>query len=651
MKTLSALAFFLRIKYAAGFGLYFAAAFFLCSDRRLFQVFTNEFYSAVLIAAAFLLFSVGAWLIPGRKSRFFLTGQFVFILLLNVLLIPVRGRHAALGTCFFLFCPLIIGWLTGWLRKNILFPRYFDLIGFGGAAAGFFVFWGLNTHAADSIRSFFPAAVLVLFCGIITGLLVWNIKTSAWKRTFLFACWLLLALQFVSFGEKLLFGTAWTASKLPQQEGGGLKPAAIAQICLQPNRKDLKVLLLGDSRDEIRQLSEFPLVRKLITISLRNGTNLFRRLNAESDDFDLIILQAPLPDSLYAERLYSIRFYQILKDRLSPSGVLAVWLPNEALFYRKTRILELYGTTGAALGNVFSVVKPAGSEPLVLLCGEHNTANLPEELNERANRLLTSSGYLPEGAFLMNTKDEQLEQERLFRSEIFHASSGQKDIQNTLMWNCIRSHPQADRTILGKMLDHLRGKTLPFLIILTVLFLMIRYFFSGGTARKRNWLTWENGLYNGLVILLLLIPYQQITGRLYRDWIVLGGIFLLTGFCGMLAAAGRHHAPLLLKLFMGLTLLLPFCGLAFLNGYIPEPLVFYALIGYAGYATGAIHGEIQGEMPVLLSGTAAGLLLGTLLYWLPGGLIFAVILAILVRIPPIAAENLQKQFDKPEKKV
>ena len=122
----------------------------------------------------------------------------------------------------------------------------------------------------------------------------------------------------------------------------------------------MKILLIGDNSAMIRLLNN-PLTRKLSSLSMNTGTDIYRKLNAEADDFDLIVLQLPMPQSLYAERLYSVRFCQLLKDHLADDGILAVWLPEELLSCRKNYLSELYGSAGAVLSKVFPQVIPSST--------------------------------------------------------------------------------------------------------------------------------------------------------------------------------------------------------------------------------------------------------------------------------------------------
>lgn len=641
MKTLSAISPGLQKAFTAGWILSFSSAFLLGFSRHFFQPFGNEFYSFLRLAACFFCFACGSAFLPSRKSRAVFTVHFIFLILLNA------AVFFLLRTCRpeIIMLPVILfmaGRMTGELRMNLLQPKNYFLYCIGGAAAGLLAFYLLNNQIPSEKMPYLVLAVLLTF-PVIALMQIRQLKTACALKILLYVIWLLLPVQFI-------FASVPFPS--PKKEypcvSSELKPVEIVQSLLQPNRKGLKVLFLGNSHSVIRQLSGNELTRKLTVISLLEGSDIHRKLNVEADDFDLILVQMPLPDNLYAERFYTIRFFQLLKDHLSDHGAAAVWLPEDALEYRKDYLAELYGSTGSILCKVFPHVKPGGADSLILLAGSQNLTNSPQELNDRAETLLSNPQSFPDKAFLMGTSEEQYEQERFFRTAMLK-SAGQERIRCALLWNAIRNHPLLDRTVLGSIIDRFRGIMLILFAGLGAMLLGVRYFHSAGIPNKRFWLTWENGIYSGLVILLFLIPYQQYTGRLSRDWGLLCGFFLLAGYCGALGSSGRHHTPVLLKLLLGLTLLLPLCGFAFLNGYAPDPLIFYAALGYVGYTAGAVCADIQAEIPSMLMGLACGLILGSVLFWIPGGIVFAMILAVICRIPPLCAENLQKQFDKPWK--
>ena len=380
------------------------------------------------------------------------------------------------------------------------------------------------------------------------------------------------------------------------------------------------------------------------------GNDLYHQLNAMPEDFDLIVLLAPCPDSIASERFYAIGFYQILRDHLLPHGVLTFWLPEDVLACRKKYIMSLYGSAGAALLQVFPQVKPADRDSLMLLCGGENLTNSPDELNLRAEKLLPDSAAFPEGVFLMNTEEEVREQEKIFRMESQRAGSRrQEKTRNGLMKNCIRSHPCLDQTPAGNLLDCIRKYLLYFLIGLAAVLLVIRYFCSGRIEQKRKWLSQENGLFTGLVMIGLLTLFQQNSGRLNCDWLLLTSLLLLSSFGAMGISAGRHSRAVW-KTILVLSMLLPLCWLDFLHGKALDPLHIYLLTVFTGCTGGIISGELHAEIPMTMLGFSAGLILGSVLYWLPGGTVFAVVLAILMRIPPIAAENLQKIFEKRRRK-
>ena len=575
---------------------------------------------------------------PGRKSAFRFHEFLLFILLANVICLFLLRQHAD-PVYFAGFFFLIAGRIAGCLRREVHSGAVFTAFCLGGAASGMLACTLAVPHWSREILCR-PASALILLVFLIQIILISKQKTAVSLKILLILAWLLLPVQFYLLYEP----PARDPGKQLQFSVAELKPALTIQSLLQPNRKDLKVMFIGDSSQVIRQISDCSLVRRLVAVPLKDGTELYHKLNSENDDFDLILIQMPMPDSLYGERFYSVKFCQILKDRLAADGVLAVWLPDEMLLYRKTQLMELYGAAGAIFCQVFPTVKPAGNDPLFLLCGSKSITVDPEELNRRATELLPDSNAVPSQAFLMNTREEQIERERNFRLCMLH-SEGRDGDWGRLPWNCIRSLPGIDG-----LLDRIQGLLIYFLAGLTILILLIRYFISGGPDIKQMFLCWENGFYTGLTILLFLLPFQQYSGRLSRDWMLLVSILLLSALAGTSLGWLNRGMPLLLKILPALSLLLPLCGFAFLHGYAPEIPVFYAVTAFIGLTSGLIGRIIRAELAPTLAGLSAGLLLGSVLIWLPGGFIPAVILAILVRIPPAFLENLQKIFDKPIKK-
>ena len=651
MKTSSAIASAQQKMLAAVFGIFFAAAVFLCLGKKLFPPLGNEFDFFFRIALAAGIFSLSFLAAPNRK-RSGAAAQFLFILLLDLaVFLFLRKRPVC---CFRFFIPLApAGWIAGMLRNRIVDSFKFSIAGWGGMTSGVILCWFLSIHWEVFFSVWMFAAALVIMLWIVfrmTG----KFRFPVTARAVLMILWLLPIPFFAGF-QTGQGKSSQTDGVLPplgsNAETTFLRPSLVAEAGLQPDKKDLKILLLGDDKQILEQLRIFPLTRKLVSVSLRCGSDLYRLLNALPEDFDLIVLLAPCPDSLAAERFYSIRFYQLLRDRLLPHGVLTVWLPEDALVCRKKYVMSLYGSAGASLQQVFPLVKPADRDSLMLLCGENNVTNSPDELNRRGEKLLRDSAAFPEGVFLMNTGEEIQEQERIFRLESLRAagSCSRAKHRNELMRNWIRSHPYLDRTAVGDLLDCLRKYLLFFLIGLTVVLLAVRYFCSGRIEQKRKWLSQENGLFTGLVMIGLMTSFQQSSGRLSGDWLLLSAILLLAFFCGVAVSAGRHPRPVW-KTLLALSLLLPLCGLDFLSGNALDPLHIYPLTGYAGCTAGMISRELRSEIPMTMLGFAAGLILGSVLYWLPGGTVFAVVLAVLVRIPPIAAENLQKIFEKRRRK-
>ena len=605
-----------------------------------FRPLSNEIVSVLLQSAALALFALGALTAPGRKSRWRAGSELLFILGILLVWIFLKRRTGS-GFEFLLLFPCL-GRLIGKLRQQTVHPRVFQRLLLGGAAIGICCMGLLKQNAPGFLRSeLFFAGILIAAAWVVLRL-IWKERRTGWLRIPLLLLWGLLLFR----AERDLAAVCRDPKDYDEPE---LKTAMMAETVLQPNRRDLKILLLSDHPQLVRQLSSFPLTRKLVAVSLHDGIDLYRKLNAESDDFNLIVLQLPVPDSLSAERLYSIRFFQILKDRLAEDGVLSVWLTEDELLPPR-RLGDLFGRIGAQLQLLFPKVIPADSESLILQCGGNTVTNSPLELNERAGKLLPSAEEMPEGAFLMTDPADVSEREHLFRTVVRPRGSLPPETLSGSLWDSIRSAPALDGG-LGRLLDAVRGKILTAGIVLALLVLLIRYFFSAGTENKRNWLTLENGFFIGSSAVFFLLAYQQSTGRLSLDWLLQTGSFVLSMICGL--QIPRPVRPQARRIVLGLSLLLPVCGAALLSGWDPEPMVLWAGIAsiFGGYTAGMLVRDIGMEGSAVLLGISVGMVSSCVFCLVPGGILTAMILTMLMRIAPLAAGNLQKSFDKRKKSI
>ncbi|MBO4649107.1 MAG: hypothetical protein J5806_13225 [Lentisphaeria bacterium] len=643
MKTLSAVAASQKKVRLAAFVIACAGVFlfFGCPlEHLLFRPLSNEVVSVLLQSAVLALFALGVLTAPGRKSRWRAGWELLFILGIMLGWIFLK-KHSDSGFEFLLLFPCF-GRLIGKLRRQTVRPLVFQLMLLLGAAVGILCTCLLKQNVPGFLRSnLFFAGILIAAAWVVLRL-IWNERRTGWLRIPLILLWGLLLWR----ADLDLRAAGRSPKDYAEPE---LKTAMMVETVLQPNRKDLKILLLSDHPALVRQLSVFPLTRKLVAFSLCDGLDLYRKLNAESDDFDLIVLQLPVPESLSADRLYSSRFFQILKDRLAEDGVLSVWLPEEE-FLPPNRSSELFGRTGADLQKLFPKVIPADSESLILQCGGDIVTNSPLELHDRAGKLLPAAAEMPEGAFLMTDQADVTEREHLFQTVVRRDRNQGAEKLHELLWDSIRSAPALDGG-LGRMLDAFRGKILTAGVILTLLMLVIRYFFSAGTENKRNWLTLENGFFIGSTAVFFLLSYQQATGRLSLDWLLQTALFVMAMICGVLFS--RPVRPQFRRIVFGLSLLLPVCGWALLSGWHPEPMILYASIASVcgGYTAGMLVRDIRMELSEVLLGISVGMVTTCVLCLVPDGMLLALILALLVRIAPLAAGNLQKSFDKRTKSI
>lgn len=620
----------------------------LCSPPdSFFENGRNEFFSVLRLSADLILISLGmlTGVLYKRKTGrlwtfwlilFLAAGFFIFSRNTEILF-----RYPGVSKLPFFY-------LSGWLLAGccICIPRKVCFLRscFAGSAAGFALNFAIAEFAfpLNGIQQILPS-VSIVFSGIVfilTGRILFRKRTAALILLtavsvlfFLYAGYCFLQMQSCGFEYRL----SMPDHQLP----------LTAQSGLQPNRKAIRILQISE-QEKAEGLKQFPLTQELVHLPLHtpDGQDIFRRLDRLPENFDLIVLLPPFPDTLAAARFYTPEFFELLKKHLAPGGVAAIRLFDDqtAKKIRKERLLDIYGVIGATLRRTFRTVKPATDNNFILLCGEENVTNLPQELDARARELLAGHDYLPDGLFLlMNTEEELTARDHAILEHVIRSECNE-GFPPPLLRAVFLGQTELDRTPWGKLTEHLMTHLLRICIIVFSGILILRYLFSGGTVRKRCCLSLENGLFAGILLFLLGLALQRAAGRLPQDWTLLAGLFFLASLLGTFP---ENCPPFRLKCFLLPALLLPAAGAVMLYGkYPPDCLQLYLTAFFAGYVFGQEAGAIRANYGALLSGLAAGMILCVLLFWTPGGLIFAAVLACLTKIPPLSSENLQKEFDK-----
>lgn len=648
MKTLPSLISLNRWNLFIGGLISFFAVCLLCDPQNpLFENGKNEFFSVLWLCVALFFLSLGmlAGILHKRKTGRIWTFWLIFLLAAGVFVFLQNTESAFLYPDLpkIPFCCLS-GWLLAGCNNCIFRKINFLRSCFAGCATGF----ALNRAIAEfpfffrNFQQFLPPAA-VIFLGIV---FILAIRILHRKK---FAVQVLLSVAAVIFFlyAGYCFYRVQTCGFIYSFTMPDHQLPLTAQSGLQPNRKAIRILQISE-QEQAEGLKLFPLTRKLVHLPLQSpdGQDIFRRLDRLSENFDLIVLLPPFPDTLAAGRFYTPEFFELLKKHLAPGGVAAIRLfgDSTAEKIRKERLLDIYGIVSATLRRVYRTVKPATDNNFILLCGEENVTNLPKELDARARELLADHDYLPDGLFLlMNTEEELTARDHSILEHVIRSECNE-GFPPPLLRAVFQGQPELDQTFRGKLAEYLMEHLLRICIIVFSAVLILRYLYSGGTVRKRCCLSLENGFFAGILLFLLGLALQRAAGRLPQDWALLTGLFFLASLLGTFP---ENCPPFRLKCFLLLALLLPVAGTVMLYGkYQPDCLQLYLTTFFTGYVFGQEAGAIRANYGALLFGLAAGLFLCVLLFWTPGGLIFAAVLAGLTKIPPLSAENLQKEFDK-----
>ncbi|HEX7583450.1 MAG TPA: hypothetical protein VF373_02075, partial [Prolixibacteraceae bacterium] len=308
--------------------------------------------------------------------------------------------------------------------------------------------------------------------------------------------------------------------------------------------------------------------------------------------YDVAIMNLPGPSTMQSNRYYTIEFYKLLKQKLSPGAVFSFGIqapPN----YLNSEAVDLNSTLLVTLKKVFqNVIVIPGEKNYFLASDNQLTYNIAEAVQKKGieNRYVNQY-YIDDS--LLKSRGET----------ILSALNPATEINTNL-------NPVSYRQQLTYWLSYFKGKYWLMAVCAGVLALFV--FFSGSTPSKAMFITGFSA--TGLEILLL-FGLQIFFGNIYMLT-----SFIFTGFMFGLAigsfigksfhnSTGKNYlsvAQLLIGVFAAVTSVL-LCSPA-ING-LPQAVVysfFFAAILLVGLLTGfqftqaslyrvGRYGEISGK--------------------------------------------------------
>gem|GEM_PF-2943381 len=605
----------------------------------------NEFYSFLWLALFLLTAAMGKYSMEQKRvslkrnlSIFLLLSCFTFFL------IHIFSRfHGTIWTCSAVLPPgFIAGMCSAMFARRTFNYRKLHLFELGGATLSAFVIFFFADRIPGRPAFLLLISAFLFFILEIFLFLFPVMRKNTHRFLFILFMAILTAGILFSFLVSSFLCCARPAVQQSSEDDYQLQIAVLSG--LQPDKRAIRVMLLSHPGLPVKSMSSFPLTNKLTHLPLSVFSDPFVLLGGCPFNYDLILLMPPEPGTFAANRLYTPDFFLLLKSHLAPDGVLGVIVPEfTGAQYRKDRLFEIRGIVAATLRRLFPKVRLAPGGVHLLICGGDNVSNDLQELNERAGKLLRNSDFLPYNLLLLlNTSEEMQERNRSF-AEYSVTAKQNLSFPPPLLTSFLRGTPEIDRTPLGALADFYRRVAVFWGTGLIVLWLVLRYFLSGGLEKKRICLTFENGFFTGTMFTATLLLTQMQTATLYSNGWLLSAIFFFFTFWGLASSGGKPTFSRGVYLFSAV--LPPVVFGAFFVHFPGEELISYALIAATGFCLGQSAGEIQGRSSHLFFGFSTGIFFLMLSVFPFYGLWFCTGILILTRIPGIITKNMEKEFD------
>ncbi len=222
------------------------------------------------------------------------------------------------------------------------------------------------------------------------------------------------------------------------------------------------------------------------------ATDPLRFIRKTTQNYDVAILNLPSPSTLQASRLFTLEFYQLLKQKLSPDAVLSFGIPSPPNYLNQEAV-DLNSTLFATLKKVFqNVIILPGEQNYFLASDAPLRWNIAQALQSKGieNRYVNS--YYIDDVLLKNRSENLLS-----------ALNTSSPINQNL-------DPVSNSQQLAYWLSQFSGKYWSAAIVAGALALFL--FFSGSTTSKTMFLTGFSA--SGLEIILL-FGLQVFFGNLY----------------------------------------------------------------------------------------------------------------------------------------
>jgi spermidine synthase len=271
--------------------------------------------------------------------------------------------------------------------------------------------------------------------------------------------------------------------------------------------------------EEDRRIIENPKVRLV-----REDARVFLKTDTEKK-YDLLLLNLPPPSTASLNRFYTVEFFRMVKERLSPEGVFCLKLATASGYISNTLRLA-NGSVYRTLKDVFPFVETTSEEYGLFFASEApllvEPAHLIDRFLSRGVSTLYFRPYVIEDAFSV-LKTEMVKNTLSEAGFVNSDSRPVAYLYNLLFWAEI----QGMKWVVGV----LTSGSFTVLLLFVVLVVIVAFAFS----RKKkviNYLALSIGFSTMALTVVLILNYQSFYGYIYERVGLLIGAFMLGAFFG-----------------------------------------------------------------------------------------------------------------------
>ncbi len=344
--------------------------------------------------------------------------------------------------------------------------------------------------------------------------------------------------QFVAeFGNfPLLFHQSPSDILIAGGGSGGLIREALRHPLLRLDYVEIDPLIIKMLKNYPTTLSEEEFADKRVNF-INTDPRIF--LKEESRFYDVVLIGFSNQADLSSNRMFTVEFFKLVKNRLKPDGMLALWMPG-SLTYLGKELKDLNSCVFNSLKLVYKYTRAIPGDYNIFIASDSGKifTVTPDLITERLRERNISAGilipdYLEErlGVKLQSWFSDQIEQA---------SQSENTDLRPAAIYEAMKISNKKFSPKFNIVLDYfnrLNLKTIFFIIFVATIVLA---FISKRLQNRRTpvaYAIFTTGFFGMLTSLLLIFAYQAFYGCLYQDISLLSAAFIFGTAIGSVVLA------------------------------------------------------------------------------------------------------------------